>query len=69
MNINLIKSGRPRLISFSIPFIAAKCQELSSSVFEGSFLNFFEYDMTDGWLYILSGINSSDDSAKIIVSM
>ena len=23
-------------------------------------LDFFEYDMTDGWLYMLSGINSSD---------
>ena len=31
------------------------------------FLNFFEYDVTAGWLYSFFGINSSDDSAKIIV--
>ena len=46
-NVRCTISGRPRFISFSNPFIAPKCQELSRSVFEIFFLNFFEYDKTD----------------------
>jgi hypothetical protein len=41
-------SGLPRLISLSSPFIAPKCQELSSNVLEEFFLDFFEYDVTEG---------------------
>ena len=42
-NVRCTISGLSRLISFSNPFIAPKCQELSSNAFEIFFLNFFEY--------------------------
>ena len=46
-NVRCMISGLPRLISFSNPFMAPKCQELSSNVFDIFFLNFFEYAKTD----------------------
>ena len=43
------RSGRPLFISFSIPFIAAKCQELSSKISYECFPSFFACEITDGW--------------------
>ena len=42
------KSGLPRLISLSIPFIAAKCHELSSKISDGFFPNLLACDVTEG---------------------
>ena len=59
------RSGRPRFISFSIPFIAAKCQELSSSMFEGFLSSFREWEIIEGWDCKSFGTSSNADSARI----
>ena len=41
-------SGLPRLISLFSPFMAPKCHELSNNVVEEVFLNFLQYEVTEG---------------------